>query len=147
MKRHADDESAQGALMKSPKMVEELSGEFSSSKASHENWVYRGSYLLEADEKVPHGDGRKEVIGEGFAASVYEGQFRRGLMWGRGQMLQGDWSSGGTKYVGEWQRNEKHGHGELTSKDGRRYEGQWQHNKWTGKGKLSYPDGRSYDGR
>lgn len=158
MKRQASEATAGENVTKSPKKSEStavpleppaalLNGEFS-THTEGKRWLYNGSYFIDANhEKLPHGHGRKEVEGEGFSRWEYEGDFRNGLRWGKGTLLLGRWDSGGTKYVGEWVSDEKHGDGELTSKDGRRYEGQWQHNKWTGRGELRYPDGRSYTGR
>lgn len=44
--------------------------------------------------------------------------------------------SGGSRYMGDWANNTKHGFGTLTKPNGQKYEGEWVHGKRCGKGTL-----------
>ena len=44
--------------------------------------------------------------------------------------------SGGSRYMGDWDNNTKHGFGTLTKPNGEKYEGEWVRGKRCGKGTL-----------
>jgi hypothetical protein len=52
----------------------------------------------------------------------------------------------GSKYVGEWKDNDKHGQGTSTWADGNKYVGEWKDDKRHGQGTLTYGSGNIYVG-
>lgn len=52
----------------------------------------------------------------------------------------------GSKYVGEWKDNMRHGQGKITQPNGAHYEGQWLNDKKHGIGKEVYHDGEIIKG-
>ena len=115
-----------------------------------EDYKYTGEFL----EDLKHGKGRLELLKDG---NIYEGEFKRGEMTGKGiylwrnkQRYEGDFVNGikhgkgiyiwpdGFEYNGEYVNGIREGRGIYKWKDGRVFEGLFKNGKPDGKGKLTY---------
>ena len=115
-----------------------------------EDYKYTGEFLGD----LRHGKGRLEFLKDG---NVYEGDFIRGEMTGKGkyvwsnkQIYEGDFVNGikhgkgiyiwpdGFEYNGEYVNGIREGRGIYKWKDGRVFEGMFKNGKPDGKGKLTY---------
>ncbi len=115
-----------------------------------EDYKYTGEFL----DDLRHGKGRLEFLKEG---SVYEGDFIKGQMtgkgiytWGNKQRYEGDFVNGikhgkglyiwsdGYEYNGEYVNGIREGRGIYKWKDGRVFEGMFKNGKPDGKGNLTY---------
>jgi hypothetical protein len=72
----------------------------------------------------------------------YEGEWRGGLMCGRGVLTAED----GSTYDGQWVDDQREGHGTSTWPDGDCYMGQWRDDQRDGQGKYTYASGTTYEG-
>ena len=72
----------------------------------------------------------------------YEGEWREGLMHGRGKYTFAD----GTFYEGEWKDDKRHGRGKEAFADGRIYDGEWKEDNRHGRAKFTFADGAKYEG-
>ena len=64
------------------------------------------------------------------------------------QMLhQGKEDNLTAKYIGKWNRGQKHGKGTYFFSNGDKYEGNWKHGKQNGEGKYFFPTGDSFEGK
>lgn len=115
-----------------------------------EEYKYTGEFLGD----LRHGQGRLEFLKD---RNVYEGEFTRGEMTGKGkylwsnkQIYEGDFVNGikhgkgiyiwpdGFEYNGEYVNGIREGRGIYKWKDGRVFEGMFKNGKPDGKGKLTY---------
>jgi hypothetical protein len=103
---------------------------------------YWGEYVgdLNSDGE-PHGKG--EFTWHSLAGSVYVGEFKNGMMHGKGKITMGD---DGRVYEGEWKNDNYHGNGKFMWTDGEMYEGDWENHKLHGNGKYTWADGRVFEG-
>ena len=53
----------------------------------------------------------------------------------------------GTKYVGEWKKDQSHGQGTETNANGDKYVGQWKNDQSHGQGTETYTKGDKYVGQ
>jgi hypothetical protein len=74
--------------------------------------------------------------------SKYVGEFWHNERHGQGTYTY----SNGAKYVGEWRDGKRHGQGTLTFPDGEKYVGEWRDGKRNGQGTFTLPNGRQYVG-
>jgi len=72
----------------------------------------------------------------------YEGEFRDGLLHGRGVYSY----SGGDRYEGEFQYDQREGRGSLKFSNGDRYVGEFRNDVITGRGTMLYANGDKYIG-
>jgi hypothetical protein len=101
--------------------------------------------------------------------SVYEGEWREGLMSGRGRLVlgavemeySGEWAAGrphgrgqqvfrrsGDEYSGEWRHGLMHGHGQFKySSSGAMYSGSFRRDRFEGEGTYIHGTGESYQGQ
>lgn len=128
-----------------------------------------GCFTYEGDwvHGVKHGHGVLScggVSGSGAPHSVYEGEFVRGEMTGRGlkrwsdgsnyagSFLDGEmhgegvWHGVGTKYEGAFQRNHRCGSGTLQCGAGTEFKGEFFESKKHGLGVCKWEDGSSFEG-
>jgi len=92
----------------------------------------------------PHGHGiKKEGKFMGYGASVYVGEWEKGVRHGYGVM---DDIMAGEKYMGMWVAGVRHGRGCVVNSDGIYYEGNFVSNKLTGGGTMIFEDGAVYEG-
>ena len=115
-----------------------------------EDYKYTGEFFGD----LRHGQGRLELLKDG---NIYEGEFNRGEMTGKGiylwsnkQRYEGDFVNGikhgkgiyiwpdGFEYNGEYVNGIREGRGIYKWKDGRVFEGMFKNGKPDGKGKLTY---------
>lgn len=75
-------------------------------------------------------------------SETYRGEFRLGMQWGLGELVQAD----GSVYRGEFERDEFKGHGRFESPAGDVYEGEFDKSTFTGHGVLRRRDGSRYEG-
>lgn len=92
-----------------------------------------------------HGPGR--VTDPATGHTLFEGDFHQGDRHGQGRYSP----PGGDTYQGQWQRDQRHGHGRLdfgpaSPWHGDRYEGQWQANQFHGQGRYRWVHGDVYEG-
>lgn len=73
----------------------------------------------------------------------YEGEFRQGDYWGKGELREKD----GPSYKGEFVRGEFHGKGRYTVPNGAVYAGNFVEGKLHGRGKVTYPNGAKEEGK
>ena len=69
--------------------------------------------------------------------ALYVGQWKEGLMHGKGDLQYGE-TDRLDRYCGGFCRGMRDGQGVLTWADGRRYDGQWRENQINGEGCLEY---------
>ena len=84
-----------------------------------------------------HGVGRLEWSN----GSVYEGEFKDGVMSGRGELRDRD-----TVYEGEFRDGTFHGKGRFEIPKREIYQGEFRQGYYWGQGEITYADGRSYRG-
>lgn len=72
----------------------------------------------------------------------YEGEFRDGLLHGRGVYS----TSGGDRYEGEFRYDQREGRGSLKFSNGDRYVGEFRNDTITGRGTMLYSNGDKYVG-
>lgn len=73
----------------------------------------------------------------------YNGEFRQGDYWGKGELREKD----GPSYKGEFVRGEFHGKGRYTVPNGAVYAGNFVEGKLHGRGKVTYPNGAKEEGK
>lgn len=78
------------------------------------------------------------------AKAYYEGQFKLGMRWGDGTLHNPDT---GAKYVGQFQNDKLHGHGDQEWPDGSRYVGLWRGGQKHGQGTFTSSDQLNYVGQ
>ena len=102
--------------------------------------MYEGSLV----DGLPHGHGvRKEGKFMGRGASVYIGEWEKGLRHGYGVL---DDIMTGEKYMGMWAGGARNGKGCVVNSDGIYYEGNFLSNKLSGDGTMIFEDGAVYEG-
>ena len=74
---------------------------------------------------------------------IYTGQFKGGKYNGQGSLVG---HKSGSKYVGEWKDNKRHGQGTFAWKDGRKLVGEWKDGLPNGQGTYTFPNGDEYVG-
>ena len=79
---------------------------------------------------------------DGSLRKIYSGQWKNGLMSGRGQLD----AESGDVYIGEWQNGQKCGVGICTYSNGDVYEGEWLNDKRHGFGVYDYKKGDHFEG-
>lgn len=80
---------------------------------------------------------------EEFPGTKYVGEFRDNFRHGRGTLT----SSNGFVYNGQWRKGNYHGQGRATYTGGSFYEGAWVDGKRQGEGTLRFPDGKTASGQ
>lgn len=70
--------------------------------------------------------------------SVYAGDFQRDMRHGHGEMT---YINGRTRFVGTWNNNWRNGKGSLFYADGSVWKGKWQRDEQDGVGYLHLPHG------
>lgn len=73
---------------------------------------------------------------------IYNGQWRNGLKWGKGE----NWTKDGIYYIGSFEKGLREGHGRMVFRDGSMYQGQWKADKRCGKGCFYHWGGSRYEG-
>jgi len=89
-----------------------------------------------------NGAGTLQWFQEGRPADRFEGEFRDGLMEGRGTYV---WA-GGDRYVGQFHTNLRNGQGAMSFVNGDRYDGDYRDGRQEGRGIYVWSDGRRYVG-
>ena len=100
-----------------------------------EDYKYTGEFLGD----LRHGHGRLEFLKEG---NVYEGEFIRGEMTGKGNYI---WRNK-QRYEGDFVKGIKHGKGIYIWPDGYKYNGEYVNGIREGKGIYKWKDGRIFEG-
>jgi hypothetical protein len=106
------------------------------------------SGLMDTNTGAADGKG-KRTFADG---SVYEGDWRQGIMEGTGTMTFGTSCPSLDSYEGEWKRNKFHGTGTLlyqhyhTPNVPSQYSGEFKFGKMDGKGRRTAPRGEIYEG-
>lgn len=75
--------------------------------------------------------------------SSYEGEWKDGVMHGKGKM---NWPDG-RQYIGEFRNNMKHGNGVFTWEDGKRYDGGYRNDEQDGIAHFVNQDGVERNGQ
>jgi len=77
-----------------------------------------------------------------YDGSKYVGEWKGNRRHGQGSVTYTD----GSKYVGEWRNNKRHGQGTFTHFDGSKYVGEWLFDKFHGQGTYTYANGIVHEG-
>eukprot|EP00930_Biecheleria_cincta_P009402 TRINITY_DN111146_c0_g1_i1.p1 TRINITY_DN111146_c0_g1~~TRINITY_DN111146_c0_g1_i1.p1 ORF type:complete len:350 (+),score=59.44 TRINITY_DN111146_c0_g1_i1:73-1050(+) len=107
---------------------------------SHED-IDDGSAFYEGQFKMYMRTGQGTLQNHETGAK-YVGQFQADKFHGHGDQTWPD----GSRYIGEWQNGRKHGSGVYISAENLKYEGGWQEGRRHGKGSQEYANGDKYDG-
>lgn len=99
---------------------------------------YQGDFV--ADNFCGHGT-RKFTYGF-CKGCVYEGEWRDGIMCGKGKLTLDD----GTVYEGDWLNDKLHGNGKVSLPNGAYYVGQFVDGFFCGHGIMRYADGSTFEG-
>ncbi|KAL4935015.1 hypothetical protein BDV06DRAFT_229218 [Aspergillus oleicola] len=86
----------------------------------------------------PYGTGTMQYDDD----SVYTGQWKDGVYWGRGRLTTKD-----EEYEGDWAHGKKQGQGKLISKSEGTYEGWWDNDKRSGNGVQTWRNGATLRGK
>lgn len=97
------------------------------------------TYTGGVEDGLPNGQGTSECKN----GERYVGEWRQGLMWGKGEHFL---PNSGTTYTGEFESNQRHGLGALTERDGTKFNGTWESDLAT-QGAILYPDGSKWEGK
>lgn len=90
------------------------------------------SWSGDCRDGLAQGRGTLQWFKDGKPASRFDGQFRDGVLDGRGVYT----FANGARYEGEYVEDLRHGWGVLTETDGSRYEGEWRHGLPNGSGSF-----------
>jgi len=116
-------------------------GEFLDSKKNGKGELRTKKYIYNGDFENDqfNGEGIIEFLEEG---SKYKGNFVKNEICGKGTF---EWKNGDI-YEGDMKKGKMDGFGKFTFNDGKIYEGEYKNGIKQGKGKLIYPGNRIYDG-
>ena len=116
-------------------------GEFLDSKKNGKGELRTKKYIYNGDFENDqfNGEGIIEFLEEG---SKYKGNFLKNEICGKGTF---EWKNGDI-YEGDMKKGKMDGFGKFTFNDGKIYEGEYKNGIKQGKGKLIYPGNRIYNG-
>ena len=117
-------------------------GDFINSKKNGKGELKTPNYTYIGDFKddLLDGEGTIEFLKEG---SKYTGQFVKNDIWGKGVF---EWKNG-DMYEGYMKKDKMDGFGKFTFKDGKIYQGEYKDGIKQGKGKLIYPGNKIFEGQ
>ena len=126
-------------IYKKPSCIYE--GEFLDSKKNGKGELRTQKYIYKGDFNNDQfdGEGTIEFLEEG---SKYTGNFVKNEICGKGIF---EWKNGDV-YEGDMKKGKMDGFGKFIFNDGKIYEGEYKNGIKQGKGKLIYPGNRIYDG-
>jgi hypothetical protein len=116
-------------------------GEFLDSKRCGKGELKTNKYIYKGDfdNDQFNGNGFIEFLDEG---SKYNGNFVKNEIYGKGIF---EWKNGDI-YEGDMKKGKMHGYGKFTFNDGTIYGGEYRNGIKQGKGKLIYPGNKIFDG-
>ncbi|CAJ1941901.1 unnamed protein product [Cylindrotheca closterium] len=122
-----------------------------SKRAGRGTCLYSNNMLYEGEWKWNKEHGYGIVMTSDRTRIIYEGEFERGRMQGKGiyyyeQAKNSKCTDGGARYTGEFKENMRNGIGKYYLPDTSVYEGMWSNGLMNGRGVLTWADNSCYDG-
>mmetsp|Transcript_9988 Transcript_9988/g.17867 ORF Transcript_9988/g.17867 Transcript_9988/m.17867 type:complete len:414 (+) Transcript_9988:2-1243(+) len=110
--------------------------------------LYNNGLLYEGEWKRNKEHGYGKLMSSDRQKLIYEGEWERGRIQGTGTYYYGssDPLNPGSRYIGEFKENLRHGMGRYFFPDGSCYDGQWRDGVMHGRGVFTWPDNSVYDG-